>query len=342
MVEKVEEVRKGFEKALTEVQDEEGLEALRIRFLGRKNGLLTTILHNLKILSPEERRVAGADANRLKKEIEIRLESLENTLKGKEKEEVSLDLTLPGPEIRTGHLHPLTLVSQDMVGFFERLGFQFQEGPEIETEYYNFDALNTPADHPARDLHDTFYLSPGVLLRSHTSPVQIRVMEKEKPPVRMVTLGRCYRRDALDASHSPVFHQFEGLMVEKGTRFTHLKGIITYFLEYIFPFSSQTRFTPAFFPFTEPSAEVSISCSNCQGKGCSSCGHTGFLEILGCGMVHPKVLQKVGYNPAEITGFAFGMGVERIAMIKYGIPDIRLFYENDIRFLHQFREIVGV
>jgi len=334
MTDQIEKLRIEFEKALSEVGSASDLEKVRVRFLGRQAGLLTEVLHGLKNLSLEERRTVGAGANRLKNEIEAKIAGAEKRFK--EAPKVTIDLTLPGPEIRTGRLHPLTRVMREAVTFFERLGFQVREGPEIETEYYNFDALNTPADHPARDVHDTFYLAPGILLRSHTSPVQVRVMEKEKPPVRIITVGRCYRRDAQDASHSPVFHQLEGLMVEKGTRFTHLKGILTMFLENIFPFPLRTRFTPSFFPFTEPSAEVSISCPVCQGKGCSSCGHSGFLEILGCGMVHPNVLRNVGYDPKTITGFAFGMGVERIAMIRYGIPDIRLFYENDLRFLHQF------
>ena len=334
MSNKIEELRLEFEKALGEVKDQATLESVRVRFLGRKNGLLTEILRGLKDLNPEERRLIGAAANRFKGEVEARLAEVEKGLQ--ERPKLTLDLTLPGPEIKIGHLHPLTQTIREAVGFFEKIGFQVREGPEIETEWYNFDALNTPADHPARDIQDTFYLAPGVLLRSHTSPVQIRVMEKEKPPVRIITVGRCYRRDAQDASHFPVFHQLEGLMVEKGTHFTHLKGILTAFLEYIFPFSFKTRFTPSFFPFTEPSAEVSISCPVCQAKGCASCGHSGFLEILGCGMVHPNVLRNVGYKSKELTGLAFGVGIERIAMVKYGIPDIRLFYENDIRFLHQF------
>ncbi len=334
MSNKTEELRKEFEKALAGVKDRAALDGLRVRFLGRKNGLLTEILRGLKDLGPEERRLAGAAANQLKGEVETRLAEAEKGLQ--ERPRATVDLTLPGPEIKIGHLHPLTQIIRESVGFFEKAGFQLREGPEIETEWYNFDALNTPADHPARDMQDTFYLAPGVLLRSHTSPVQVRVMEKEKPPVRIVTVGRCYRRDAQDASHSPVFHQLEGLMVEKGTRFTHLKGILTAFLEHIFPFSFKTRFTPGFFPFTEPSAEVYISCPVCRAKGCSSCSHSGFLEILGCGMVHPNVLENVGYKSKDLTGFAFGVGIERIAMVKYGIPDIRLFYENDVRFLHQF------
>jgi phenylalanyl-tRNA synthetase alpha chain len=334
MANKIGDLRAEFEKELAGAKDRPALEGLRVKFLGRKGGLLTEILRNLKDLAPEERRTVGADANNLKSGIEARLAEAE---KGRrEKPAITLDLTLPGPEIRLGRLHPITQVIREATGFFEKMGFGVREGPEIETEHYNFDALNTPADHPARDMQDTFYLAPGALLRSHTSPVQIRVMEKEKPPVRIITVGRCYRRDAQDASHSPVFHQLELLMVEKGTHFSHLKGLLTMFLEHIFPFSFKTRFTPSFFPFTEPSAEVSISCPVCREKGCSSCSHSGFLELLGCGMVHPNVLRNVGYNPHDVTGLAFGVGIERLAMIKYGIPDIRLFYENDIRFLHQF------
>ncbi len=334
MDDRIEEIRVEFEKALAEISSASELERVRIKFLGRQSGLLTEVLRGLRGLPLEERRRLGAAGNRLKEKIETKL--MELARRFKEKPKIPIDLTLPGPEIKIGHLHPITQVIQEAISFFERFGFQKREGPEIETEYYNFDALNTPADHPARDTHDTFYLTAGILLRSHTSPVQIRVMEREKPPIRIITAGRCYRRDASDARHTPVFHQLEGLVVEKGIRFTHLKGILTAFLENIFPFSFRTRFVPSFFPFTEPSAEVSISCPLCQEKGCSSCGHSGFLEILGCGMVHPKVFRNVGYNPDSITGFAFGMGIERIAMIKYAIPDIRLFYENDIRFLHQF------
>ncbi len=321
-------------EGLAAARTEAALEELRIRFLGRKSGRLNDILRGLKELPPEERREVGAAANRLKAEIENRLEAARLRLGASAGPEV--DLTLPGPPVRVGRRHPLTLVGREMVAIFEKMGFDYREGPEIETDYYNFDALNTPSNHPARDLQDTFYLAPGVLLRTHTSAVQIRVMEREKPPVRMVTLGRCYRRDAQDASHSPTFHQFEGLMVEKGTNFIHLRGVLNLFLEKIFPFPVKTRFTPAFFPFTEPSAEVGISCPVCQAKGCPSCGHNGFLEVMGCGMVHPRVLKNVGYDPEKVTGFAFGMGVERIAMIKYGIKDIRLFLENDVRFLHQF------
>ncbi|HNQ36096.1 MAG TPA: phenylalanine--tRNA ligase subunit alpha [bacterium] len=321
-------------EGLAAARTEAALEELRIRFLGRKSGRLNDILRGLKELPPEERREVGAAANRLKAEIENRLEEARLRLNAAAAPEV--DLTLPGPPVRVGHRHPLTLVGRELVSIFEKMGFDYREGPEVETDYYNFDALNTPSNHPARDLHDTFYLAPGVLLRTHTSSVQIRVMEREKPPVRIVTLGRCYRRDAQDASHSPTFHQFEGLMVEKGTSFIHLRGVLNLFLEKVFPFPVKTRFTPAFFPFTEPSAEVGISCPVCQARGCPSCGHNGFLEVLGCGMVHPRVLKNVGYDPDKVTGFAFGMGVERIAMIKYGIKDIRLFLENDVRFLHQF------
>ncbi|MFA5394293.1 MAG: phenylalanine--tRNA ligase subunit alpha [Candidatus Ratteibacteria bacterium] len=334
MPNKIEKLRLEFGKALGEVKDQASLESVRVSFLGRKGGFLTEILRGLKDLGPEERRLIGAAANQFKGEIEARLAEAEKGLQDKPK--ATIDLTLPGPEIKIGHLHPITRVIQESVCFFEKMGFQTREGPEIETEWYNFDALNTPADHPARDMQDTFYLAPGILLRSHTSPVQIRTMEKEKPPVRIIAVGRVYRRDAQDASHSPVFHQLEVLMVEKGTHFTHLKGILTAFLEHIFPFSFKTRFTPSFFPFTEPSAEVSISCPVCREKGCSSCGHSGFLELLGCGMVHPNVLRNVGYKSKDLTGLAFGVGIERLAMIKYGIPDIRLFYENDVRFLRQF------
>ncbi len=336
IIKEVARLREEFRRELAAVADRQALEQLQVKYLGRKAGLLTGILRGLKDLSAEARRSAGQAANRLKAECAGALAEVEERLAADAEAGGTVDYTLPGPRISVGSRHPITLVSREIITFFERLGFQYREGPEMETEHYNFNALNIPADHPARDEHDTFYLGPNLLLRTHTSPVQVRVMEREEPPVRIITLGRCYRRDAVDASHFPVFHQCEGLLVERGTNFGHLKGVLNLFLKNIFPFSFQTRFTPAFFPFTEPSAEVSISCPVCRGKGCSSCGRSGFLEILGCGMVHPGVLEKVGYDPEKTAGFAFGLGVERIAMIKYRIPDIRLFWENDLRFLRQF------
>ncbi|HOL66619.1 MAG TPA: phenylalanine--tRNA ligase subunit alpha, partial [bacterium] len=247
------------------------------------------------------------------------------------------NLSFPGKEIFPGCLHPLTQTTRLMVNIFVRMGFGVYTGPDMETDYYNFEALNMPADHPARDMWDTFYLNEQHtrLLRTHTSPVQIRVMEKMKPPFRIVAVGRCFRRDPLDASHSPVFHQMEGLMVGSDISFSQLKGLLIYFCQELFGSETRVKFLPSYFPFTEPSAEVSISCVICKGTGCATCGRTGWLEILGCGMVHPRVFRAVGYDPETVTGFAFGMGIERIAMLRHGIADIRFFLQNDLRFIRQ-------
>ena len=320
--------------ALKETKVREELENFRIAYLGRK-GVLTNILRKMKNLSLEEKKTVGKQANELKKQLEGDLK--EKLLQCKEKKVIEkIDITLPGIKPKLGHLHPITLISNEMKEIFKGLGFDVVTGPEIENEYYNFEALNFPEEHPARDSFDSFYLAPDILLRSHTSPVQIRTMEKRKPPLRMISIGRCFRRDAIDASHFPVFHQIEGLMVGEGINFSHLKGVLTYFLQRIFSSDIRVRFSPSYFPFTEPSAEVSISCPFCSGVGCGSCGHSGWIEILGAGMVNPEVFKKVNYDPEKFTGFAFGMGVERIAMLKYKISDIRDFWENDLRFLEQF------
>ena len=246
-----------------------------------------------------------------------------------------IDITLPGRAIRTGRLHPIIQVSNQICDIFAGLGFSVVEGPEIELDYYNFEALNIPKDHPARDMQDTFYIEENIVLRTHTSPVQIRTMEKQKPPVRILSPGRVYRPDS-DISHTPMFHQIEGLLVDKGITFGDLKGVLTFFVRKIFGEDTAIRFRPSFFPFTEPSAEVDIQCVMCRGTGCRVCGQSGWLEILGSGMVDPEVFKNVGYDPEEISGFAFGLGLERIAMLKYGVSDIRLFFENDWRFLEQF------
>ena len=320
--------------ALKEAKGREGLENLRIAYLGRK-GALTRILRKMKNLSLEEKKTVGKQANELKKQLGESFK--EKLLQCKEKKVTEkIDITLPGIKPKLGHLHPITLISNEMKEIFKGLGFDFVTGPEIENEYYNFEALNFPEEHPARDSFDSFYLAPNILLRSHTSPVQIRTMEKRKPPLRIITTGRCFRRDAIDASHFPAFHQMEGLMVGERISFSHLKGVLTYFLRKIFEPDIKVRFSPSYFPFTEPSAEVSISCPFCSGTGCGSCGHSGWIEILGAGMVNPDVFKKVNYDPEKFTGFAFGMGVERIAMLKYKISDIRDFWENDLRFLEQF------
>ncbi len=332
----IEDLEKEAIEALRKSKGIEEIEEVRVKYLGRK-GLLTNLLRSLKDLPVEERRRVGKLANDLRKNLEKEIEEKKKGLVRVEKKSYPLDISLPGWKRDTGSLHPLTRISREMEEIFRELGFSYVEGPEIETEYYNFDALNHPPAHPARDVHDTFYLAKNILLRSHTSPVQIHILEKEKPPLRIITAGRCFRRDALDASHSPVFYQMEGLLIDKKINFGHLKGILTTFLQRLFGNEIKVMFTPAFFPFTEPSAEVSISCIFCKGSGCSTCGHSGWLEILGAGMVDPRVLRPLNYDPEEWGGFAFGMGIDRIAMLKYRISDVRLFYENDLRFLNQFK-----
>jgi len=315
------------------------LEQVRVRFLGRQ-GALTQLLRSLGTLPPEERPVVGAAANEAKRQLEALLETRVDEARRaervSERRRQRLDLTLPGRRPPLGTVHPLTRVHDEIVTIFAGLGFSVAEGPDIETDYYNFEALNIPADHPARDMQDTFYLPGGLLLRTHTSPVQIRTMLAQKPPVRIVVPGRVHRRDVPDASHSPVFHQVEGLAVDRHVTMADLKGTLELFAREMYGPKSRIRFRPSFFPFTEPSAEVDVVCFLCGGDGCRVCKQSGWLEILGSGMVHPQVLRNVGYDPEEVTGWAFGMGIERIAMLKYGIDDIRLFFENDLRFLRQF------
>jgi len=315
------------------------LEAIRVRYLGRSGGL-TQILKSLGALSPEERPQVGAAANEAKRELEALLDArLLATRAGerrRQRERERPDLTLPGRRPARGVVHPLTRVQDEIVRIFAGLGFSVAEGPEIETDAYNFEALNIPRDHPARDMQDTFYLSPETLLRTHTSPVQIRAMRAQKPPVRIICPGTVYRRDVADITHSPMFHQVEGLAVDRGITMADLKGTLTLFAQEMYGPRSKIRFRPSFFPFTEPSAEVDVLCFLCGGTGCRACKQSGWLEILGSGMVHPQVLKNVGYDPEQVTGWAFGMGIERIAMLKYGVDDIRLFFENDLRFLRQF------
>ncbi len=314
------------------------LEQLRVRFLGRQ-GALTSLLRSLGSLPAAERPVVGAAANELKRELEalleVRLGETREAERRQERARRRLDLTLPGRRPPRGGLHPLTQVQNEIVRIFVGLGFSVAEGPEVEDDYHNFEALNIPRDHPARDMQDTFYLSEDTLLRTHTSPVQIRTMQGRRPPVRIICPGRVYRRDA-DITHSPMFHQVEGLAVDRDISMGDLKGTLELFAREMFGPRSRIRFRPSFFPFTEPSAEVDVLCFLCGGEGCRVCKQSGWLEILGSGMVHPQVLRNVGYDPEEVTGWAFGMGVERIAMLKYGVDDIRLFFENDLRFLRQF------
>lgn len=323
---------------LAEAGTEKEVQDLRIKYLGKK-GELTALMKGMGSLSPEERPLVGQLVNSVKDTLEERVEAALTAMRESDKQErlrsERLDITLPGRRRTIGTLHPLTLVIQEITEIFSSLGFQAAEGPEIELDYYNFEALNLPKDHPARDMQDTFYVSENVLLRTHTSPVQIRTMLKHAPPVRIIAPGKVYRRDS-DVTHSPMFHQIEGLMVDKNITFGDLKGILTIFINQYFGSGIGVRFRPSFFPFTEPSAEVDIACVICKGKGCRVCKNTGWLEILGSGMVDPEVFRHVKYDSESVTGFAFGMGIERIAMLKYGINDLRLFYENDLRFLAQF------
>jgi phenylalanyl-tRNA synthetase alpha chain len=311
------------------------VERLRVDFLGRK-GRLTGVLRRLGELSAEERPRVGAEANRVKGELSALLDERDASFASSAPAGPRLDLTLPGRRPWRGGLHPVTQVVDEICEIFHDLGFVRVRGPEVETTEYNFSKLNTPLDHPAADMHDTFYLEDGVVLRTHTSPAQARVMETHAPPIRVVVPGVVYRRDPFDASHAPAFEQIEGLAVDEGITFADFKATISSFVRRFFGPNTKTRFRPSFFPFTEPSAEVDVSCQICGGTGCSACKGTGWMEIMGSGMVHPRVFQNVGIDPERYTGFAFGMGPGRIAMQRYGIPDIRLLYENDARFLAQF------
>ncbi|MBU1693788.1 MAG: phenylalanine--tRNA ligase subunit alpha [Verrucomicrobia bacterium] len=335
----IEEIRRITAEVLTEAEaavDTDALEAVRIKYLGRK-GLLPRIMDGLKTLAPAARPEAGKLANELKNGLTARLDARKQALQQVAPTPGSgLDWSLPGRWRGLGSRHPVSLVIARAADIFRSLGFTVADGPDVETEYYNFDALNTPADHPARDVQDTFYFATGQLLRTQTSPVQIRVMERQKPPVRIIAPGRCYRRDTTDATHSANFHQIEGLYVDRNVSMADLKGDLTHFARQMMGPGVRVRFRPHFFPFTEPSVEYDFSCHVCGGKGCRVCKDSGWIEISGAGMVNPKVFRAVGYDPDEVTGYAFGMGVERIAMILYGIPDIRMLYDNDARFLAQF------
>jgi phenylalanyl-tRNA synthetase alpha chain len=315
--------------------DAAALEALRIEYLGRK-GRLTGILRRLGELSAEERPAVGAEANRVKEALNALMEEREAAFAGAADEGPRVDLSLPGRRRWQGGVHPVTLVIDEICDIFRDLGFSRVTGREVETVEYNFTKLNTPLDHPAADMHDTFYLAEGIVLRTHTSPAQAHVMEAFQPPVRVVVPGMAYRRDPFDASHAPGFAQLEGLAVDEGITFADFKATIGEFVRRFFGRDTRTRFRPSFFPFTEPSAEVDVSCRICRGAGCSACKHTGWMEIMGSGMVHPRVFEAVGYDPEKYTGYAFGMGPARIAMQRYGLPDIRLLYESDMRFLRQF------
>ena len=337
MKEKLNQIR---DEALAAISAQNAdLEQIRIKYLGKK-GELTAVLRGMGALSAEERPIIGQVANEVRAEIESALSSATQILKEKELQkklvEEKIDVTMPAADIKVGKLHPLTQIQRRIEEIFIGMGFSVAEGPEVELDYYNFQALNIPENHPARDTQDTFYITENILLRSQTSPVQVRTMEKQKPPIRIISPGRVYRSDAVDATHSPLFHQVEGLVVDKGITMGDLKGMLETFAKTLFGGETRLRFRPHHFPFTEPSAEVDVSCFVCGGKGCRVCKNEGWIEILGAGMVHPFVLENCGIDPNVYSGFAFGMGVERIAMKHYGIDDMRLLYENDTRFLEQF------
>jgi phenylalanyl-tRNA synthetase alpha chain len=332
-----------YKEALGEFSRIDGLESLtdfRVKYLGKK-GSLTAVLRGLGDLSAEERPLVGQVVNQIRTELEELINTRTADFKTAELNErlasERIDVTLPGRSRALGHKHPLTLTLNRIKAIFMRMGFEIADGPEVESDYYNFEALNLPKDHPARDMQDTFYITDDLLLRTHTSPVQVRTMQATaaNQPVRVIAPGKVYRRD-YDATHSPMFHQVEGLVIDKGIRFSDLKGTLQLFAQEIFGSDVTIRLRPSFFPFTEPSAEVDVTCVMCKGKGCRVCKGTGWLEILGSGMVHPRVLEMSGFDPSQVSGFAFGMGVERIAMLVYGIDDLRLFFDNDSRFLRQF------
>jgi len=338
LIEELENIQKESLIFLSQASSEKEISELRISVLGRK-GRLTQLLKRLGTLSEGERREIGKRANQVKEVLETRIEESLRRIRERERkdalEKEKIDVTLPGRQIPVGKRHPLTQTMDEIIDIFSRLGFEVVEGPDVELDYYNFEALNIPKGHPAREMQATFFISDEVVLRTHTSPMEVRTMEKHPPPVRIISPGAVYRRD-LDPTHSPMFHQVEGLLVDKGITFADLKGVLTVFVHQMFGKEKKLRFRPSFFPFTEPSAEVDIECIICGGKGCGVCSNTGWLEILGSGMTDPAVYGFVNYDPEEVTGFAFGMGVERIAMLKYGINDIRLFFMNDLRFLKQF------
>ena len=339
MKEQIKQIRQVADEAIAAAQSGQEIEALRIRFLGKK-GELTAILKQMGGVSPEERPIIGQLANEVRSYIEDQISTISASLKAqsaaKKLESEKIDVTIPGRATTLGQKHPLNIVLDEIKEIFLGMGFDVAEGPEVELDYYNFEALNIPKDHPARDTQDTFYITENILLRTQTSPVQVRVMEKQKPPIRVISPGRVYRSDAVDATHSPVFHQIEGLVVDKGITMGDLKGTLEDFAKRLYGDDSVFRFRPHHFPFTEPSAEMDTMCFNCQGKGCRLCKGEGWIEILGCGMVHPKVLANCGIDPEEYSGFAFGLGLERIVMRRFGIDDMRLLFENDIRFLNQF------
>ncbi len=339
MKEKLEEIRSKAEAELLNASTLADIEEIRVRYLGKK-GAITSVLRSMGSLSAEERPVIGQAANKVRSFIENEIDVRKKEIAQKEKDEKLknevIDVTMPGRRNRVAKLHPLTKVLNEVEDIFLGMGFSIAEGPDVELDYYNFEALNIPADHPARDTQDTFYITDNILLRTQTSPVQVRVMQKTKPPIRIISPGRVFRSDAVDATHSPVFHQIEGLVIDKGVTMADLKGTLEAFAKKLYGSDAKIRLRPHHFPFTEPSAEVDVSCFVCGGAGCSVCKGEGWIEILGSGMVHPKVLAECGIDPEEYSGFAFGLGLERIVMRRYNIDDLRLFFENDVKFLNQF------
>ena len=337
-----EKLKKIEELAINEIENAKTsseIEEIRVKYLGKK-GELTTILRGMKDVSKEERPLVGKMVNEVKSLVEEHIEKASKAIKNKEKleklEKEVIDISLPGKRNRVRKKHPLYLTLENMKNIFVSMGFTIEEGPEIELDRYNFEALNIPKDHPARSEQDTFYINDNLVLRTQTSPVQVRTMENQKPPIKMISPGKVYRSDDVDATHSPIFYQMEGLVIDKGVTFADLKGTLELFAKKMFGNSVKTKFRPHHFPFTEPSAEMDATCFVCGGKGCKVCKGSGWIEILGCGMVHPQVLRNCGIDPEEYSGFAFGFGVDRMVMLKYGIDDIRLLYESDMRFLDQF------
>ena len=339
MKNKLNEIQETALKLIEDAKESTVLQDIRVKYLGKK-GELTTILKSMKDLSKEERPVMGKLVNDVKKVVEEKLDEAVNKIKEEEKkkklESEVIDITLPGKKNVIGKRHPLELTIERIKDIFISMGFSVEEGPEVELDYYNFEALNIPKNHPARSEQDTFYINDNVVLRTQTSGVQIRVMEKQKPPIKMISPGKVYRADSVDATHSPIFHQMEGLVVAKGVTFADLKGTLEVFVKKMFGDKVQTKFRPHHFPFTEPSAEMDATCFVCGGKGCNVCKGSGWIEMLGCGMVHPNVLRNCGIDPEEYSGFAFGFGIDRMVMLSYGLDDIRLLYESDMRFLNQF------
>ena len=339
MKETLEKIRREALARIEEVGDMDHLNEIRIAYLGKK-GELTQVLKGMRDVAPEDRPKVGQLVNDTREALEKKLEETRNLLAAKQRElqlaSEKIDVTLPAKKMKVGHRHPNTIALEEVERIFVGMGYEVVEGPEVELDYYNFEALNIPANHPAKDEQDTFYITKDILLRTQTSPVQVRVMEKKKPPIRMIAPGRVFRADEVDATHSPSFHQIEGLVIDKNITFADLKGTLAEFARELYGPETKVKFRPHHFPFTEPSAEMDVTCFKCGGKGCRMCKGEGWIEILGCGMVHPKVLRMSGIDPEEYSGFAFGVGLERIALLKYEIDDMRLLYENDIRFLNQF------